>query len=194
MTSESRRPNTTWLDYLLAQNSADRRSVCGTARIDGINLCCAQASGQKVSRAWIKSGTQVDAVGTDVSPTMKCLSQAEFGNFLGAVPSLEEQAAIVRFLDREPAKSDALVEGLRRMIALLQEKREAGVITKGLNPSVTMKSTGAEGPDEMPEQWELRAMRSVANVASRAPVAEGPRNHLPEVPGKRTVETLRFGR
>ena len=68
-----------------------------------------------------------DAAGTDVSPTMKCLSRAEFGNFLLAVPPLEEQAAIVRFLSvlivacpcafgiAEPLVLTAAIEKIRRL-------------------------------------------------------------------------------
>jgi type I restriction enzyme S subunit len=63
------------------------------------------------------------------------------------------------------------VNELKRLESLLRQKREVVVahpVTKGLNPSVTMKSTGTDRPGDMPEHWELWAMRSVAKVTRGA--------------------------
>ena len=79
-------------------------------------------------------------------------------------PPLEEQTAIATFLDRETAKIDALVAEQEKLIALLQEKRQAVIshaVTKGLDPSVTMKDSGVEWLGEVSVHWEVCALRRV---------------------------------
>ena len=81
-----------------------------------------------------------------------------------ALPPLEEQAAIVAFLDRETGKIDALVDEQRRLIELLKEKRQAVIshaVTKGLDPDVAMKDSGVEWLGEVPEHWEVMPFKRV---------------------------------
>lgn len=75
-----------------------------------------------------------------------------------AVPPPVEQPAIAAFLDRETAKIDALIAQQQRLIALLQEKRQAVIchaVTKGLNPDAPMKDSGIEWLGEVPEHWDV---------------------------------------
>ena len=54
------------------------------------------------------------------------------------LPPLDEQGAIIAFLDRETARIDALIAKKRRLIELLREKRQAVIshaVTKGLDPN-----------------------------------------------------------
>jgi type I restriction enzyme S subunit len=85
------------------------------------------------------------------------------------VPPINEQARIVRFLDRETAKIDALVAKKERLVDLLQEKRAALItraVTKGLDPNVPMKDSGVEWLGEIPAHWEVRPLRWVLSVRS----------------------------
>ena len=78
------------------------------------------------------------------------------------LPPPEEQTAIATFLDHETAKIDALVAEQEKLIALLQEKRQAVIshaVTKGLNPNAPMKDSGVEWLGEMPGHWEVRRIR-----------------------------------
>ena len=80
-------------------------------------------------------------------------------------PSLDEQAAIVTFLDRETAKIDALVADYRTLIDLLQEKRQAVIshaVTKGLDSTAPMKDSGVEWLGEVPEHWEVKPLKFIA--------------------------------
>jgi type I restriction enzyme, S subunit len=84
------------------------------------------------------------------------------------LPPLPEQTAIAAFLDRETAKIDALVEEQKRLIALLQEKRQAVIshaVTKGLNPDAPMKDSGVEWLGEVPAHWEVRKFNRVVKIA-----------------------------
>ena len=89
------------------------------------------------------------------------LSLGDVANLLVTVPPLYEQEALVRFLDRETAKIDALVAEQENLIGLLKEKRQAVIshaVTKGLDPSVPMKDSGVEWLGEVPEHWEVAAL------------------------------------
>ncbi len=73
-----------------------------------------------------------------------------------AVPPVDEQRAVVAFLDRETARIDALVAKKERLIELLQEKRSALItraVTKGLDPKVPMKDSGVEWLGDIPRHW-----------------------------------------
>jgi len=66
-------------------------------------------------------------------------------NYFIALPALTEQQIISIFLDKETAKIDALIEEQRKLIELLKEERQtvtSQAVTKGVNPSCTMKALG----------------------------------------------------
>lgn len=80
---------------------------------------------------------------------------------------LPEQRAIATYLDRETAKIDALIEKKEKLIALLDEKRQALIshaVTKGLNPNAPMKDSGVEWLGEVPAHWEVRRLRYVSTI------------------------------
>ncbi|MEA3239145.1 MAG: restriction endonuclease subunit S, partial [Candidatus Bipolaricaulota bacterium] len=84
------------------------------------------------------------------------------------VPPYDEQKAIADFLDRETAKTDALVEKKERLIELLQEKRTALIthaVTKGLDSSIPMKDSGIEWLGQIPDHWEKLHTQDCANLA-----------------------------
>jgi len=81
------------------------------------------------------------------------------------VPPLEEQEAILTFLDRETGKIDALIAEQEKLLALLAEKRQATIshaVTKGLNPDVPLKDSGVAWLGEVPMHWELKQLKHVA--------------------------------
>src|SRR5660398_153513 len=66
--------------------------------------------------------------------------------------------AIAAFLDRETARTDALIERKRRQIELLQEKRSALIshaVTKGLDSHAPMKDSGIEWLGQIPKHWRI---------------------------------------
>jgi type I restriction enzyme S subunit len=87
------------------------------------------------------------------------LSQYEIDNVDMPVPPPAEQTAIAAFLDRETCKIDALIAEQRRLIELLQEKRQAVIshaVTKGLDPDAPMKDSGIEWLGMVPEHWDVK--------------------------------------
>jgi restriction endonuclease S subunit len=83
------------------------------------------------------------------------------------VPTVNEQVAIANFLDQKTAEIDGLIADKEKFIELLQEKRQAMIteaVTKGLNPNVRMKDSGIKCIGEMPEQWNIRKIKYLANI------------------------------
>ena len=78
------------------------------------------------------------------------------------VPSVPEQRTIAAFLDRETARTDALVAKKERLIELLQEQCTALItraVTNGLDPTVPMMDSGVEWLGEIPAHWEVRRLK-----------------------------------
>ena len=90
------------------------------------------------------------------------ISEGEVQEIRMAFPPLEEQAAIVRFLDHADEQIQRYVAAKERLIALLQEERQALVhqaVTRGLDPNVRLKDSGVEWLGKVPEHWEVRRLR-----------------------------------
>lgn len=83
------------------------------------------------------------------------------------VPPEKEQQAILRSLDRETARIDALIEKKTRFIELLREKRQALItraVTKGLDPNVPMKDSTIEWMGLVPAHWAVTRLKFLATV------------------------------
>ena len=80
-------------------------------------------------------------------------------------PPLDEQAAIVRYLDDAEQRIRAYVSAKERLIALLEEKRQAVIhqaVTKGLDPNVKLKPSGVEWLGDVPEHWAVLTLGQIA--------------------------------
>ena len=78
------------------------------------------------------------------------------------LPPLPEQTAIVRYLDHVDRHIRRHVSAKRKLIALLEEEKQAVVnraVTHGLDPDVRLKPSGVEWLGDMPEHWEVAALR-----------------------------------
>ena len=83
------------------------------------------------------------------------------------VPPLQEQAAIVRFLDHADDQIQRYIAAKERLITLLEEDRQALVhqaVTRGLDPNVRLKDSGVEWLGDVPEHWQTRRLRTVADM------------------------------
>ena len=74
------------------------------------------------------------------------------------LPPLAEQAAIVRYLDAADGRIRAYVGAKERLIALLEEERQAVIhraVTRGLDPNAPLKPSGVEWLGDVPAHWEV---------------------------------------
>jgi type I restriction enzyme S subunit len=77
-------------------------------------------------------------------------------------PPVEEQLAIVRFLDHANRQFDRAIRAKRKLIALLNEQKQAIIhraVTRGLDPNVPMKDSGVPWLGEVPGHWDVVALR-----------------------------------
>jgi type I restriction enzyme S subunit len=106
---------------------------------------------------------------TDSLRDGKSITYQQFGNIPLVLPSLEEQSAIVSFLDHETTKIDELITEQKRLIEILKEKRQAVIshaVTKGLNPDAKMKDSGIEWLGLVPEHWKVLPLKWFSSCCS----------------------------
>jgi type I restriction enzyme S subunit len=93
---------------------------------------------------------------------MWSLRPEHFKLIYSCLPPLAEQAAIVRYLDHVDRRVRRLVRAKRKLIALLTEQKQAIIhhaVTRGLDPNVPLKDSGVEWLGQVPEHWEVAALR-----------------------------------
>jgi len=78
------------------------------------------------------------------------------------VPSLEEQTAIVTYLDRKITQIDKAVAIKEQQITLLKERKQIliqNAVTRGLDPNAPMRDSGVEWIGEIPAHWEIQPIK-----------------------------------
>ena len=74
-------------------------------------------------------------------------------------PPLDEQRAIVRYLDHVDDRIRRYVAAKEKLIALLEEERQAVIhraVTRGLDPNVLLKPSGIDWLGDIPAHWEVK--------------------------------------
>ncbi|NDP20940.1 MAG: restriction endonuclease subunit S [Paludibacter sp.] len=82
------------------------------------------------------------------------------------VPPLAEQTAIAIFLDTKTVQIDKAIAIKVKQIELLKERRQILIhraVTRGLDPHVKLKDSGVEWIGEIPESWEVKRLRYLAD-------------------------------
>ena len=95
-----------------------------------------------------------------------------------ALPPLEEQTTIVRYLDDADQRIREYVNAKERLIALLEEERQAVIhqaVTRGLDPNVKLKPSGVEWLGDVPEHWEIQQLKQKSRIF-RGRFSHRPRN------------------
>jgi type I restriction enzyme S subunit len=90
-----------------------------------------------------------------------------FGGQRVPMPPLVEQTAIVRFVDWADGRLERTIRAKRKVIALLNEQKQAIIhraVTRGLDPTVPLKSSGVPWLGDIPAHWELVPNRKVLRV------------------------------
>lgn len=89
-------------------------------------------------------------------------------NFLLPLP--EEQTQIANYLNKKTTQIDSLIAKKENLIQLLEEEKTALInqaVTKGLDPNVKMKESGIEWLGEIPEYWEVKPVKHIADIKGR---------------------------
>ena len=108
----------------------------------------------------LRSKPAIDAIDSSTFGAKMPRADWQFiGELLFPLPPLPEQAAIVRYLDHVGQRIRRYVAAKRKLIALLEEEKQAIVnraVTRGLDPNVRLKPSGVEWLGDVPEHWEMR--------------------------------------
>ncbi len=147
--------------YLAKTTRLDRKGVCVG------EFLVLRPSNDSLLPAYLeillRSKSVVDAI--DASTFGAKMPRADWqfiGNMRFPLPPLPEQAAIVRYLDHACERIDGYVDAKERLIALLEEWRQAIIgraTTRGLDPNAPMKPTGMDWMPEAPAHWNVTALR-----------------------------------
>ena len=82
----------------------------------------------------------------------------KFFSLFSHFPPLLEQQAIADYLDRKSELIDSMIEKQKMVIEKLKLYKQSIIteaVTKGLDPSVTMKPSGIEWIGDIPESWKV---------------------------------------
>ncbi|HAS6201528.1 TPA: restriction endonuclease subunit S [Vibrio vulnificus] len=96
-------------------------------------------------------------------------------NSLLALPPLDEQKRISRFLNKKTAQIDEAIAIKQKQIELLKERKQIIIqqaVTQGLNPDAPMKDSGVDWIGEIPEHWGIVRFKNLF-TQSRLPVRKG---------------------
>ena len=97
------------------------------------------------------------------------LSDVSFMDMPILLPPPDEQADIARFLDHENRRIDRAIRAKKKLIALLNEQKQAIIhqaVTRGLDPTVPLKPSGIPWLGDIPQHWKTRRISHVAKVGN----------------------------
>lgn len=101
------------------------------------------------------------------SGVRQTLSFTHIANSELVFPPPPEQTAIAQFLDDKTTKIDQAIAIKQQQIALLKERKQILIhkaVTRGLNDNVALKDSGVEWIGEIPEHWEVKKLKYIANI------------------------------
>lgn len=113
---------------------------------------------------------------TKTGSTIVHLYQETFEDFSFPLPSIKDQKQIIDFLDQKTSEIDSLIADKEKLIALLQEQRQAIIseaVTKGLDKNVKMKDSGIEWIGEVPEHWRKTYIKYIVDQKKDS-IVDGP--------------------
>jgi type I restriction enzyme S subunit len=124
-----------------------------------------------------QSSTFTDRVTADsFGIAYPAITETKLGAFHVAVPPAGEQAAIVRFLDHADVRIRRYVAAKQKLITLLEEEKQAIIhraVTRGLDPNVRLKPSGVPWLGDVPEHWEIVALRRLTMARCDGPFGSG---------------------
>ena len=154
--------------YLAKVNTPNKAGICVGEFL--VLRCHRERLSPEFLGLLLRSKQVIDAVDASTFGAKMPRANWDFiGNMLCPVPPLDEQAAIVRYLDDADQRIRAYVSAKERLIALLEEERQAVIhqaVTRGLDPNVNLKPSGVEWLGDVPEHWEVRRLKALCTMKS----------------------------
>jgi len=105
--------------------------------------------------------TEAESWSYGIASDMWSLRPEHFKAIYSCLPPIDEQRAIVRFLNHADGHIRRAIQAKQKLIKLLEEERQAIIhraVTRGLNPNARLKASGEPWLGEIPEHWTLVAL------------------------------------
>jgi len=105
-----------------------------------------------------------------ISSTIENVNGEKYANCSLPLPSLPEQAAIIRILDHAGRRIRRYIRAKQKLIKLLEEQKQAIIhraVTRGLDPDVRLKPSGIPWIGDVPHHWELTPNRAHLRIRKR---------------------------
>ena len=150
----------TYLKAVLFIDSGDDHLVCSTGFAV---LTPKHGTSPKFVSYLVQCNSFTDRVTANSTGTAyPAISESQLGSFHIALPPLPEQRAIVRFLDHVDDRIRRYVSAKEKLIALLEEERQAVIhraVTRGLDPNAPLKPSGVQWLGDVPAHWEVMPVK-----------------------------------
>ena len=112
---------------------------------------------------WVLNAGRSELESTGQGTTFSELSRSKLGDFRVPVPPLQEQSAIASFLDRANARVDRYIRAKEKLIALLEEQKQAFIheaVTGQIDvrtgrPYSAYKPSGTDWLGDLPAHWSM---------------------------------------
>jgi type I restriction enzyme S subunit len=104
-----------------------------------------------------------------ITSDMWSLRSEHFKMIYCCLPPLDEQQAIVRYLDAIDRRVRRYIRAKQRLLALLREQKQAIIhqaVTRGLDASAPLKPSGVAWLGEVPAHWEVWQIGHFAKVGN----------------------------
>jgi type I restriction enzyme S subunit len=104
-----------------------------------------------------------------ITSDMWSLRPEHFKVIYSPIPPLDEQDAIVRFLDWATGRLDRAIRIKRKLISLLNEQKLAIIqwaVTRGLDPNAQLKDSGCLWLGDIPEHWQIKPVAAFTDYIS----------------------------
>lgn len=91
------------------------------------------------------------------------LAVGAIGRIYTCLPPLDEQQAIVAYLDEKVGKIDRYIIEKEKEIVALDELKQASIanaVTRGLDPNAPLKDSGIKWIGNIPQHWEVEKINS----------------------------------
>jgi len=145
------------------------RAPIGKLVINKVELCTNQGCKSIISNnintkfLYYQLSIRVNELnGLGTGTTFMELGGFELKNLPFICPIISEQTSISLFLDFKLAKIDRFIRKKKQIIKLLNEQKASIInhaVTKGIDPTVSMKPSGIEWLGDIPGHWELKRLK-----------------------------------
>jgi type I restriction enzyme S subunit len=146
------------------------------------HVCIVRPNGSQVNPAFLWLAMVSDVTENQIfsyenGSSREGINFQQVRNLWIPLPPISEQGDIVKFLGRRLSNIDTLIRKKEELIEKLQEKKAALIsrtVTRGLppdaakaaglNPHPKMKDSGIEWVGGIPEHWEMKKSKYLANI------------------------------